>query len=196
MIQEDPYLHWVLQIECIHVPLMLRRALSSLQGHPVPGPTYYVDGGSKQGQGKYGFWRSDGVKLVKESEGSNQELEKRAMLLALQEGPPIMNIVTDSQYVYTLIEARPLPVNIEEPLLRTILEAIESKEEIYIQWVPGHKGIPGNENIDKLVSQINTTQINLVVQGGHIKEKEPEQIGYSISAPKRSGTYAKGNRDP
>lgn len=39
MIQEDPYLHWVPQIECIHVSVMLRRALSSLQGHPVPGPT-------------------------------------------------------------------------------------------------------------------------------------------------------------
>lgn len=39
MIHEDPYLCWVPQIECIHAPLMLRRVLSSLHCHPVPGPT-------------------------------------------------------------------------------------------------------------------------------------------------------------
>lgn len=54
--------------------------------------------------------------------------------------------------------------------------------------VPGHKGISGNENIDKLASTSCRMQIHLVVQGGNIREKVPEQVG-----SKHQGIYSLEN---
>lgn len=99
--------------------------------------------------GKYGFWTAEGKIMIKEHEGSNQELKKkkRAILSALQAGPEKMNIVTDSQYVCGLIEAGPRPEDIEEPLLKTILGSIENKEELYIQWYQGTKVYQGMKTL-------------------------------------------------
>ncbi|HAC4304799.1 TPA_asm: hypothetical protein GZP97_15380, partial [Listeria monocytogenes] len=44
------------------------------------------------------------------------------------------------------------PDKSESELVNQIIEQLIQKERIYLSWVPAHKGIGGNEQVDKLVS--------------------------------------------
>lgn len=143
---------------------------------PPEGFTYWTDGGRRGGQGKYGWIRSDGKQKVKEQEGSNQMLELQAIQSVLEdmqeEGIKRASVVTDSKYAYQLLRAR--NVITESPRLNRIWELWKNKE-IFLAWVPGHKGIPQNEEVDRLVS--------IVVEGEGIQQKRETDAGFDLSIP-------------
>nr|AWF73408.1 env-pol fusion protein [synthetic construct] len=53
-------------------------------------------------------------------------------------------------YALGIIQAQ--PDQSESELVNQIIEQLIKKEKVYLAWVPAHKGIGGNEQVDKLVS--------------------------------------------
>ncbi|ACA81610.2 pol polyprotein, partial [Caprine arthritis encephalitis virus Roccaverano] len=119
----------------------------------VQGPTYYTDGGKKNKVGSLGFISSTGVKFRKHEEGTNQQLELRAIEEACRHGPDSMNIVTDSRYAYEFLLRDWEEESIINPIQARIMALVHRKTALGVHWVPGHKGIPQNEEIDKYISE-------------------------------------------
>ncbi|AYG99191.1 pol protein, partial [Small ruminant lentivirus] len=144
----------------------------------VPGPTYYTDGGKKNGMGSLGYIASTGQKFRAHEEGTNQQLELRAIEEACKQGPAEMNIVTDSRYAYEFMLRNWDEEVIKNPIQARIMQLVHQKVKIGIHWVPGHKGIPQNEEIDRYISEVF-----LAVQGTGICQKRKEDAGYDLICP-------------
>nr|ALP75976.1 pol protein [Caprine arthritis encephalitis virus] len=144
----------------------------------VAGPTYYTDGGKKNKMGSLGFIASTGEKFRKHEEGTNQQLELRAIEEALKQGPPTMNLVTDSRYAFEFLLRNWDEEVIRNPIQTRIMELAHKKEKIGVHWVPGHKGIPQNEEIDRYISEIF-----LAKEGEGILPKREEDAGYDLICP-------------
>ncbi|AAB49569.1 pol polyprotein, partial [Simian immunodeficiency virus] len=144
---------WIPEVEFISTP-MLEREWYSLSPEPLEGvETYYVDGAANRDSkmGKAGYITDRGFQRVEEYlNTTNQQTELHAVKLALEDSGSYVNIVTDSQYVVGILASR--PTETDHPIVKEIIELMKGKEKIYLSWLPAHKGIGGNEQIDKLVS--------------------------------------------
>ncbi|AAT68803.1 pol protein, partial [Simian immunodeficiency virus] len=145
---------WIPDWEAVHTPQLVR-LWYELVSEPIPdADTYYVDGAANRESkmGKAGYiseWGKQGVKSLENT--TNQKAELEAILLALEEGPSKMNIVTDSQYALGILLEH--PTETEHEIVEKIIQALQEKEQVYLNWVPAHKGIGGNDQVDKLVSR-------------------------------------------
>lgn len=137
---------------------------------------FYTDGGRKEQQTKAGYVTSTGKNRIEHIVGSSQQAEKYAIKMAFQDSGPQVNIITDSKYCFSILRARPNPETIENSLWKDIISLVMKKDNWYIGWIPGHKGVPGNTEADQLVS--------IVVEGENIKDKRPEDVGYDLCTPK------------
>ncbi|AIC80860.1 Pol, partial [Simian immunodeficiency virus] len=145
---------WIPDVEAVHSPHLLRQYYTLVQEPIEKAPTYYVDGAANRTSkaGRAGYVTNTGrQKAIDLENTTNQQAELQAILLALKDGPPKMNLVTDSQYALGIVTA--CPEASESPLVEQIIQQLLTKEEIYITWVPAHKGIGGNTEVDRLVSQ-------------------------------------------
>ncbi|AAM90222.1 pol protein, partial [Simian immunodeficiency virus] len=145
---------WIPTIEAVHTPHLLRQWYTLVSEPLENAVTYYVDGAANRTSklGKAGYVTNTGKYRAIELEGTtNQQAELQAVLLALKEGPPRMNLVTDSQYVMGILQSQPEVST--SPLVEQIIQELLGKEAVYLSWVPAHKGIGGNTEVDKLVSR-------------------------------------------
>ncbi|ALX35252.1 pol protein, partial [Human immunodeficiency virus 1] len=144
---------WIPEWEFVNTPPLVK-LWYQLETEPITGAeTFYVDGAANREtkQGKAGYVTDRGrQKAVSLTETTNQKAELQAIYLALQDSGSEVNIVTDSQYALGIIQAQ--PDKSESELVNHIIEQLIQKERIYLSWVPAHKGIGGNEQVDKLVS--------------------------------------------
>ncbi|AAA21505.1 pol protein, partial [Simian immunodeficiency virus - agm.sab-1] len=145
---------WIPEWEMVSTPQLIR-LWYKLVKDPIPGEAvYYVDGAanrnSKEGKAGYLTDRGD-QKVVALENTTNQKAELEAILLALRDSGSKVNIITDSQYAMGIIAGE--PTESDNNIVQQIIEELIKKEAVYIAWVPAHKGVGGNEEIDKLVSQ-------------------------------------------
>ncbi|AAC29060.1 pol protein, partial [Human immunodeficiency virus 1] len=144
---------WIPEWEFVNTPPLVK-LWYRLETEPIPGAeTYYVDGAANRETklGKAGYVTDKGKqKIITLTETTNQKAELQAIQLALQDSRSEVNIVTDSQYALGIIQAQ--PDRSEAELVNQIIEQLIKKEKVYLSWVPAHKGIGGNEQVDKLVS--------------------------------------------
>ncbi|AAW21259.1 pol protein, partial [Simian immunodeficiency virus] len=145
---------WIPTIVPIHTPPLVRLWYNLVQ-EPIEGAdTYYVDGAAhrESKEGKAGYVTATGKEhVIKLEKTTNQKAELEAVLLALKDSGPKVNIVTDSQYVYGILAGS--PTETDNKIIEDIIQLLLSKEAVYLAWLPAHKGIGGNEQVDKLVSQ-------------------------------------------
>ncbi|AAN18271.2 pol protein, partial [Simian immunodeficiency virus] len=144
---------WIPEWEFINTPPLVK-LWYSLETDPIPtADTYYVDGAANREtkKGKAGYITDKGKqKIISLENTTNQQAELGALYLALQDSEQQVNIVTDSQYVLGIIQSQ--PDHSESELVNQIIEELIKKDKVYLSWVPAHKGIGGNEQVDKLVS--------------------------------------------
>ncbi|CAT00606.1 gag/pol precursor [HIV-1 M_02CD.MBTB047] len=144
---------WIPEWEFVNTPPLVK-LWYQLEKDPIMGAeTFYVDGAANRETklGKAGYVTDKGrQKVVTLTETTNQKTELHAIYLALQDSGLEVNIVTDSQYALGIIQAQ--PDRSESEIVNQIIEKLIEKEKVYLSWVPAHKGIGGNEQIDKLVS--------------------------------------------
>ncbi|CAJ01210.1 gag-pol precursor [Human immunodeficiency virus 1] len=144
---------WIPEWEFVNTPPLVK-LWYQLEKDPIVGAeTFYVDGAANRETklGKAGYVTDRGrQKVVSLTETTNQKTELHAIYLALQDSGLEVNIVTDSQYALGIIQAQ--PDRSESEIVNQIIEKLIEKEKIYLSWVPAHKGIGGNEKVDKLVS--------------------------------------------
>ncbi|AJA39838.1 pol protein, partial [Simian immunodeficiency virus] len=152
--QEYWQVTWIPDWEFVSTPPLIK-LWYNLLSDPIPGEeVYYVDGAANRvsKEGKAGYVTSRGKeKVIALEETTNQKAELQAILLALKDSGPKVNIVTDSQYAMGIISSS--PEISDNPIVNQIIEQMISKEAVYLNWVPAHKGIGGNEEVDKLVSR-------------------------------------------
>uniref|UniRef100_P12499 Gag-Pol polyprotein n=28 Tax=Human immunodeficiency virus type 1 TaxID=11676 RepID=POL_HV1Z2 len=145
---------WIPEWEFVNTPPLVK-LWYQLEKEPIIGAeTFYVDGAANRETklGKAGYVTDRGrQKVVPFTDTTNQKTELQAINLALQDSGLEVNIVTDSQYALGIIQAQ--PDKSESELVSQIIEQLIKKEKVYLAWVPAHKGIGGNEQVDKLVSQ-------------------------------------------
>ncbi|AAA91923.2 pol protein, partial [Simian immunodeficiency virus] len=145
---------WIPEWEFVSTPLLVK-LWYSLVKEPIKGEdVYYVDGAASKVTklGKAGYLSERGKSRIRELENTtNQQAELTAVKMALEDSGENVNIVTDSQYVMNILTACPQESN--SPLVEQIIQALMKKRQVYLQWVPAHKGIGGNTEIDKLVSK-------------------------------------------
>ncbi|ACA21828.1 pol protein, partial [Human immunodeficiency virus 1] len=144
---------WIPEWEFVNTPPLVK-LWYQLETEPIAGvETFYVDGAANREtkKGKAGYVTDRGrQKVVSLTETTNQKTELQAIHLALQDSGSEVNIVTDSQYALGIIQAQ--PDKSESDLVNQIIEQLIMKDKVYLSWVPAHKGIGGNEQVDKLVS--------------------------------------------
>ncbi|ALX35243.1 pol protein, partial [Human immunodeficiency virus 1] len=144
---------WIPEWEFVNTPHLVK-LWYQLETEPIAGAeTFYVDGASNRETkiGKAGYVTDRGrQKIISLTETTNQKTELHAIYLALQDSELEVNIVTDSQYALGIIQAQ--PDKSESEIVNQIIEELIKKEKVYLSWVPAHKGIGGNEQVDKLVS--------------------------------------------
>nr|BAC77502.1 Gag-Pol fusion polyprotein [Human immunodeficiency virus 1] len=144
---------WIPEWEFINTPPLVK-LWYQLEKDPIVGAeTFYVDGAASRETklGKAGYVTDRGrQKVASLTETTNQKTELHAIHLALQDSGSEVNIVTDSQYALGIIQAQ--PDKSESEVVDQIIEELIKKEKVYLSWVPAHKGIGGNEQVDKLVS--------------------------------------------
>nr|CAD59562.1 gag-pol fusion protein [Human immunodeficiency virus 1] len=144
---------WIPEWEFVNTPPLVK-LWYQLEKEPIIGAeTFYVDGAANRETklGKAGYVTDRGrQKVVPFTDTTNQKTELQAINLALQDSGPEVNIVTDSQYALGIIQAQ--PDKSESEVVSQIIELLIKKEKVYLAWVPAHKGIGGNEQVDKLVS--------------------------------------------
>ncbi|AAQ09538.1 pol protein, partial [Human immunodeficiency virus 1] len=144
---------WIPEWEFVNTPPLVK-LWYQLEKDPIIGAeTFYVDGAANRETklGKAGYVTDRGrQKVVSLTETTNQKTELQAIYLALQDSGSEVNIVTDSQYALGIIQAQ--PDRSESEIVNQIVEELIKKDKIYLSWVPAHKGIGGNEQVDKLVS--------------------------------------------
>nr|6OR7_A Chain A, Reverse transcriptase/ribonuclease H [HIV-1 M:B_HXB2R]6WPF_A Chain A, Reverse transcriptase/ribonuclease H [HIV-1 M:B_HXB2R]6WPJ_A Chain A, Reverse transcriptase/ribonuclease H [HIV-1 M:B_HXB2R] len=144
---------WIPEWEFVNTPPLVK-LWYQLEKEPIVGAeTFYVDGAANRETklGKAGYVTNRGrQKVVTLTDTTNQKTELQAIYLALQDSGLEVNIVTDSQYALGIIQAQ--PDQSESELVNQIIEQLIKKEKVYLAWVPAHKGIGGNEQVDKLVS--------------------------------------------
>ncbi|AAA44860.1 pol polyprotein, partial [Human immunodeficiency virus 1] len=145
---------WIPEWEFVSTPPLIK-LWYQLETEPIVGAeTFYVDGAANRNTklGKAGYVTEQGKQnIIKLEETTNQKAELMAVLIALQDSKEQVNIVTDSQYVLGIISSQ--PTQSDSPIVQQIIEELTKKERVYLTWVPAHKGIGGNEKIDKLVSK-------------------------------------------
>nr|BAB40421.1 Gag-Pol fusion polyprotein [Human immunodeficiency virus 1] len=144
---------WIPEWEFVNTPPLVK-LWYQLEKDPIVGAeTFYVDGAANRETklGKAGYVTDKGrQKVVSLTETTNQRTELHAIYLALQDSGSEVNIVTDSQYALGIIQAQ--PDRSESEIVNQIIEKLIEKDKVYLSWVPAHKGIGGNEQVDKLVS--------------------------------------------
>ncbi|AAB47724.2 Pol protein, partial [Simian immunodeficiency virus] len=145
---------WIPEWEFVNTPPLIR-LWYNLLADPIPeAETFYVDGAANRNSqlGKAGYVTDRGRSRVKHlQKTTNQQAELQAILMALEDSTGPVNIVTDSQYALGVLQGT--PDQSESPLVEEIIQKLIKREQIYLSWVPAHKGIGGNEQVDKLVSQ-------------------------------------------
>ncbi|AAA76841.2 pol, partial [Human immunodeficiency virus 2] len=145
---------WVPEWDFVSTPPLVRLTFN-LVGDPIPGTeTFYTDGScnrqSKEGKAGYVTDRGrDRVRVLEQT--SNQQAELEAFAMALADSGPKVNIIVDSQYVMGIVAGQ--PTESENRIVNQIIEDMIKKEAVYVAWVPAHKGIGGNQEVDHLVSQ-------------------------------------------
>ncbi|AHA33952.1 pol protein, partial [Human immunodeficiency virus 1] len=144
---------WIPEWEFVNTPPLVK-LWYQLEKEPIVGAeTFYVDGAANRETklGKAGYVTDKGrQKVISLTDTTNQKTELQAIHLALQDSGLEVNLVTDSQYALGIIQAQ--PDKSESELVNQIIEQLIKKEKVYLAWVPAHKGIGGNEQVDKLVS--------------------------------------------
>ncbi|AAM34554.1 pol protein, partial [Simian immunodeficiency virus] len=144
---------WIPEWEFVRTPPLVK-LWYQLEKEPIQGAeTYYVDGAANREtrRGKAGYVINNGKqKVISLEETTNQKAELEALRIALQDSGQEVNVVTDSQYVLGIINSQ--PDQSESEIVNQIIEELIKKEKVYLTWVPAHKGIGGNEQVDKLVS--------------------------------------------
>uniref|UniRef100_P19505 Gag-Pol polyprotein n=19 Tax=Simian immunodeficiency virus TaxID=11723 RepID=POL_SIVSP len=145
---------WIPEWDFVSTPPLVRLVFNLVK-EPIQGAeTFYVDGScnrqSREGKAGYVTDRGrDKAKLLEQT--TNQQAELEAFYLALADSGPKANIIVDSQYVMGIVAGQ--PTESESRLVNQIIEEMIKKEAIYVAWVPAHKGIGGNQEVDHLVSQ-------------------------------------------
>ncbi|AAA91906.1 pol polyprotein [Simian immunodeficiency virus] len=166
---------WIPEWDFVSVPPLVT-LWYTLTKEPIPGEdVYYVDGACNRQskEGKAGYITQQGKQRVQQLENTtNQQAELTAIKMALEDSGPKVNIVTDSQYAMGILTAQ--PTQSDSPLVEQIIAQMVQKEAIYLQWVPAHKGIGGNEEIDKLVSK----GVRRILFIGRIEEAQEEHDRY------------------
>nr|AAA64258.1 pol [Simian immunodeficiency virus] len=177
---------WIPEWEFVSVPPLVK-LWYTLTKEPIPGEdVYYVDGACNRNskEGKAGYITQYGKQRVEKLEQTtNQQAELVAIKMALEDSGEKVNIVTDSQYAMGILTAQ--PTQSDSPLVEQIIALMVKKRAIYLQWVPAHKGIGGNEEIDKLVSQ----GIRRVLFIGRIEEAQEEHDRYHSNWKNLADTF-------
>nr|AZI72442.1 gag-pol protein [Human immunodeficiency virus 1] len=144
---------WIPEWEFVNTPPLVK-LWYQLEKEPIVGAeTFYVDGAANRETklGKAGYVTDRGrQKVISLADTTNQKTELQAIHLALQDSGLEVNIVSDSQYAIGIIQGH--PDKSESEIVSQIVEELIKKEKVYLAWVPAHKGIGGNEQVDKLVS--------------------------------------------
>ncbi|BAV25178.1 pol protein, partial [Simian immunodeficiency virus - agm] len=177
---------WIPEWEFVSVPPLVK-LWYSLVKDPIPKEdVYYVDGACNRQskEGKAGYITQYGKQRVKTLENTtNQQAELQAILMALEDSGSKVNIVTDSQYALGILTAH--PTQSDSALVNQIIEQLIKKEQVYLQWVPAHKGIGGNEEVDKLVSK----GIRQVLFLERIEEAQEEHERYHNNWKEMADTF-------
>nr|ATU79262.1 gag-pol fusion polyprotein [Human immunodeficiency virus 2] len=145
---------WIPDWDFVSTPPLVRLAFNLVKD-PIPGEeTFYTDGScnrqSKEGKAGYITDRGrDKVRVLEQT--TNQQAELEAFAMAVTDSGPKANIVVDSQYVMGIVTGQ--PTESENRIVNKIIEELIKKEAVYVAWVPAHKGIGGNQEVDHLVSQ-------------------------------------------
>ncbi|AAA91271.1 reverse transcriptase, partial [Bovine immunodeficiency virus] len=113
--------------------------------------TYYTDGGKKGKTAAAVYW-CEGRTKSKVFPGTNQQAELKAICMALLDGPPKMNIITDSRYAYEGMREEP-ETWAREGIWLEIAKILPFKQYVGVGWVPAHKGIGGNTEADEGVKK-------------------------------------------
>ncbi|AAL31351.1 pol protein, partial [Human immunodeficiency virus 2] len=145
---------WIPEWDFVSTPPLVRLAYNLVKDPLEKVETYYTDGSCNRTskEGKAGYVTDRGRDKVKPLEQTtNQQAELEAFALALQDSGPQVNIIVDSQYVMGIVAGQ--PTETESPIVNKIIEEMIKKEAIYVGWVPAHKGLGGNQEVDHLVSQ-------------------------------------------
>nr|AAA43004.1 reverse transcriptase [Equine infectious anemia virus] len=149
---------------------------------PTSGITIYTDGGKQNGEGIAAYVTSNGrTKQKRLGPVTHQVAERMAIQMALEDTrDKQVNIVTDSYYCWKNITEG---LGLEGPQSPwwPIIQNIREKEIVYFAWVPGHKGICGNQLADE-AAKIKE-EIMLAYQGTQIKEKRDEDAGFDLCVP-------------
>ncbi|AFV26257.1 pol protein, partial [Simian immunodeficiency virus] len=145
---------WIPEWDFVSTPPLVRLVFNLVKD-PIEGAeTFYVDGScNKQSkEGKAGYITDRGRSKIKSLEQTtNQQAELEAFLMAVTDSGTEANIVVDSQYVMGIVTGQ--PTESESKIVNQIIEEMIKKTAIYVAWVPAHKGLGGNQEIDHLVSQ-------------------------------------------
>ncbi|AAK55275.1 pol protein, partial [Simian immunodeficiency virus] len=145
---------WIPEWDFISTPPLIRLVFNLVKDPIEKEEVYYIDGSCNRNskEGKAGYVTDRGKeKVLPLEQATNQQAELQALLLALKDSPSKVNVVTDSQYVLNIITGQ--PSESDSDIVAQIIEQLVQKEAVYIGWVPAHKGIGGNNEVDRLVSQ-------------------------------------------
>nr|ATU79172.1 gag-pol fusion polyprotein [Human immunodeficiency virus 2] len=145
---------WIPDWDFVSTPPLVRLVFNLVK-ESIPGvETFYTDGSCNRQskEGKAGYITDRGRDRVKTLEQTtNQQAELEAFAMAVADSGPKANIIVDSQYVMGIVAGQ--PTESESRIVNQIIEEMIKKEAIYVAWVPAHKGIGGNQEVDHLVSQ-------------------------------------------
>ncbi|NXL39982.1 PO113 protein, partial [Glaucidium brasilianum] len=114
---------------------------------PLTGTTYFTDA-SSQSQTAVVVWQADGgwqKRLWTQSDKSVQWLEAKAVQMALQQEPdsPI-NVVTDSLYVYKLVQKMTTVGFVQTEASTLLYDALEQRMgQVFLTHVNSHQSLPG-----------------------------------------------------
>nr|AFV61764.1 pol protein [Equine infectious anemia virus] len=149
---------------------------------PTSGITIYTDGGKQNGRGVAAYVTSTGKTKQKQlGPVTHQRAEMIAIQMALEDyNDKQLNIVTDSYYCWKNI-TEGLGLEGPDSPWWPIIQNIYNKETIYFAWVPGHKGIYGNQLADEATKI--TEEIMLAYQGTQIRNKRKEDAGFDLCSP-------------
>jgi ribonuclease HI/uncharacterized phage-like protein YoqJ len=169
--------------------------------------TVYTDGAciGNPGPGGWAWAVPEGAHASgADPQTTNQRMEIRAALEAVQTLPGRLQVVSDSKYVvqcfsdrwFAKWEANGWKTSNRTPVLnqdlwRPIVEAFNEREgEIEFRWVKGHSGDVMNDVVDRLATEAARRQ------EGRLGSEPPTELGAADDVDSRSNTLAPNTPPP